>query len=300
MPSLDQEVRMRAFAWLDEQQAVHGDVLPWNVLTKKFFFEGERVPLLGPQGIFKSRFTDYPISITTSPESPYDDTFSEDGLLAYRYRGTNPQHRDNVALRRCWTDKVPLIYFHGLVKGRYLATWPVFIVGDSPEELTFQVAVDAADGAGRLAEQMVVGEAASARRAYITAAVRQRLHQRSFRERVISAYHERCALCRLRHRELLDAAHIIADSHPQGIPSVRNGISLCKLHHAAFDSLMVGITPDYTVEIRSDLLEEEDGPMLQHGLKEMHASKLILPSRKEFWPDREALGNRYEQFQRAS
>jgi len=31
--------------------------------------------------------------------------------------------------------KVPLIYFHGVVPGRYLAVWPVFIVGDEPENL---------------------------------------------------------------------------------------------------------------------------------------------------------------------
>lgn len=53
-----------------------------------------------------------------------------------------------------------------------------------------------------------------ARRKYITSSVRNRLHQRGFRERVLSAYKEQCALCRLRHRELLDAAHIIPDNEP--------------------------------------------------------------------------------------
>src|SRR5436853_112489 len=58
----------------------------------------------------------------------------------------------------------------------------------------------------------------SGRRLYITAAVRQRLHQRAFRERVLSAYRHQCAFCRLRHEELLDAAHIVPDSEPQGEP----------------------------------------------------------------------------------
>ena len=43
----------------------------------------------------------------------------------------------------------------------------------------------------------------------------------------------RCALCRLRHQELLDAAHITPDSEAEGEPLVSNGVVLCKLHHAA-------------------------------------------------------------------
>jgi putative restriction endonuclease len=79
------------------------------------------------------------------------------------------------------------------------------------------------------------------RRAYITSSVRQRLHQRGFRERVLYAYREQCACCKLRHHELLDAAHIIADRLTEGVPEVRNGIALCKLHHAAFDKYFLGI-----------------------------------------------------------
>lgn len=97
---------------------------------------------------------------------------------------------------------------------------------------------------------------------YITATVRQRLHQRTFRERVMQACGEQCSLCRLRHGELLDAAHIIPDGRPGGDPIVQNGLALCKLHHAAFDRRFLGIRPDYMVEVRRDLLEENDGPML--------------------------------------
>jgi putative restriction endonuclease len=275
-------------------------VLPRSLLQQGFEFDGERVPFLGPQGIFKPRLCELPLSITTSPRSPYDDSFSRDGLLLYRYRGTDPTHHDNVGLRTALTTSTPLIYFHGLVPGRYVATWPVYIVGDDPGALTFRVAVDDASSVSGEAAQIVVSEATDARRAYITSTVRHRLHQRSFRERVLRAYRERCSICRLRHYELLDAAHIIPDSEPEGQPSVRNGISLCKLHHAAFDSLLLGITPDYHVEIRRDLLDEHDGPMLQHGLKGLHGSKIILPHRREAWPDEGALDRRYERFRRAS
>lgn len=90
-------------------------------------------------------------------------------------------------------------------------------------------------------------------REYTTSAVKQRVHQRAFRERVLRAYREQCTLCRLKHVELLEAAHIIPDADPEGEPSVVNGLALCKLHHAAFDRNFLGIRPDYTVMLRDSL-----------------------------------------------
>ena len=97
---IDQQVRLRAFNFLDEQRAMHGDVVPWAVLNRGFDYEGRRVPLLGPQGIFKPAvLPEMPLSIATAPvvenkPRPYDDGFDEEGLLKYRYRGTDPGHRD--------------------------------------------------------------------------------------------------------------------------------------------------------------------------------------------------------------
>jgi putative restriction endonuclease len=104
----------------------------------------------------------------------------------------------------------------------------------------------------------------------------------------------------LRHRELLDAAHIIPDSLPESESTVNNGISLCKLHHAAFDSFMLGVTPDYVIRVRADILEEEDGPVLQHGLKGLNNSKLVVPVSRANWPSQEALAWRYEKFTQAN
>jgi putative restriction endonuclease len=299
MLGVDGAVRLRAFEWLKEQEDIHGDVLPRTLLERGFDFKGERIPLLGPSGIFKPRHLDLPLSMTTAPKGPYDDSFSNDGYLLYRYRGTDLFHRDNVGLRQAMKGSTPLIYFHGVAPGRYLATWPVYIVGDNLELLTFKVAVDDAT-MGLVEDRPAVAEAADIRRAYVTAIVRQRLHQRSFRERVLRAYREQCALCRLRHYELLDAAHIIPDPEPEGIPSVRNGIALCKFHHAAFDSLLLGITPDYAIEIRNDVLKEEDGPMLQYALKELHGARMLLPRNRELWPNQGALDLRYQRFKLAS
>lgn len=301
MDKQDFLVRRAAFDWLEQQVALYGDTLPRDILAQGFNWQGQRVPLLGPSGIFKPRVLELPISITTVSSGPYDDGYSSDGLLLYRYRGTDRHHRDNVGLRQAMRDRIPLIYFYRLDPGKYLAVWPVFIVGDQPEALTFKVEVDDPQSVhegmmDRGGEDFVEDVAAEVRRAYITATVRKRVHQRSFRVRVLKAYQEQCAMCRLRHEQLLDAAHIIPDTEPEGEPTVTNGLALCKLHHAAFDGQFLGIRPDYVIEVRQDILDESDGPMLQHGIKEMHLAKIWVPRNKRHKPDVDLLELRYEKF----
>jgi putative restriction endonuclease len=219
------------------------------------------------------------------------------GTLIYRYRGTDPNHRDNVGLRLAMARRVPLVYLFGLVPGEYQPVWPVFIVGDDPASLSFYVAVDEARIA--LTPLMVLGADAEARRRYVTQLTRRRLHQAGFRKRVLRAYSIQCSLCRLKHEELLDAAHILPDGHPRGEPVVKNGVALCSLHHAAFDRHIIGIRPELTVEVREDVLAEVDGPMLRHGLQELHGARIHVPARAELKPDRDFLAERYELFRKA-
>lgn len=297
---LDQRVRLAAFQWLRSQMDIHGDVLPRSILAQGFVFDGVRVPLLGPQGIFKPAImTEAPLSITTIPGGPYDDSMGSGGSLDYRYRGTDPAHPDNRGLRRAMQDQLPLVWFYRVQPGQYLVAMPVFIVGDHPERLSFDVAVDDPLSIGQVpdAESFVSEDRAAIRREYVTSTVRRRVHQQAFRARVIEAYRTHCALCRLRHQELLDAAHITADSAETGEPVVSNGLSLCKLHHAAFDRHFLTVRPDYTIEVRRSILEEEDGPMLLHGLKGMHDQRIYLPREVSLRPDVDRLEARYAAFQ---
>jgi len=299
---IDLQVRLAAFNWLTEQVNSHGDVLSRKLLEQGFEFQGQRIPLIAPQGIFKPQVLDLPLSITTAPKGPYDDYFGKDNFLLYRYRGTDPNHRDNVGLRKVFETKRPLVYFHGIEPGKYLATYPVYIIGDDPSHLTFKIAVDDAlpsfdYSVTNISRQ--IAEVSDARHAYLTSTVKVRLQQRSFREKVLDAYRSQCAFCRLKHRELLDAAHIIPDNQPEGKSTIQNGLSLCKLHHAAYDAFIIGLTPDFIIHVREDVLEEEDGPVLQHGLKGLHKTKLILPSVKSNYPSRGALEWRYNRFTRA-
>jgi len=296
----DARVRAAAFEWLGDQVKRHTDVLPRQVLAAGFVLDGVRVPLLGPQGIFKPKvLSEVPLSITTVPEGPYDDAFSPDGLLRYRYRGNDPNHPDNRGLRAAMEHRLPLIYLHGLAPGRYVAAWPVFVVGDDPANLSFSVEVDDASYFKRPEEigaEAAIKESDDARRRYITASVRVRLHQRAFRERVLDAYRRQCAFCRLRHEELLDAAHIVPDNAPEGEPVVRNGLALCALHHTAFDRYFVGLRPDYIIEVRADIRKERDGPTLVHAIQALHGNRIVLPRSVLLRPDPKLVEMRYEQF----
>lgn len=295
-------MRLAAFSFLEEQVAIHGEVLPWGILLAGFTHDRQRVPLLGPQGIFKPAvLSDMPLSITTAPPkadkpAPYDDEFTAEGLLQYRYRGTDPQHPDNVGLRKAMQTQTPVIYFHGIVTGQYLASWPVFVVGDDPAQLTFTVAVDERN---RITPPPSEEVETNYRRSYLTRQVRQRMHQADFRVRVIAAYREMCAVCRLRHKELLDAAHILPDTHELGEPLVTNGMALCKLHHAAFDQNIIGVRPDLIVEVNQKVLAEIDGPMLLHGLQGFHGATITVPRKTSLRPDPEVLSERYELFRTA-
>jgi putative restriction endonuclease len=278
-----------------------GETLSRSTLLR-FEFDGRRIPLVGPTGIWKPAVCELPLSIATTTSGPYSDVFDDDaGTLGYAYRGTEPAHRDSAGLRRAMRERVPLVYFHALQPGLYVAAWPVFVVGDDPAALRFTMQVDDVSAAmlGASAELRVADDHDTARRAYVTRAVEQRLHQVAFRQRVIRAYQERCALCSLRHTELLDAAHITPDTDPEGLPIVQNGIALCKLHHAAFDRFFFAVTPDYRVTVRPSVLAESDGPMLVVGLQQIHGRPILLPRRPAERPDPARLQRRYEAFLRA-
>jgi putative restriction endonuclease len=271
-------------------------------MTEGFEFEGDRIAFaLQARGIWKPRQAEAALSITTAAPRRnviprYDDEVGGDGWFHYRYQGTDPMAADNVAVRRAFEMRRPLIYFWGQAPGLYDAIWPVYVVADDPANLTFQLAADAV-GLGE--PTLVTGGGEELTKRYATVAVKRRLHQHRFRELVVAAYKQSCTVCRLRHSVLLDAAHILEDRDQRGLPEVPNGLSICKIHHSAYDANILGIDPDYRVHIRHDVLKEVDGPMLLHGLQEMHGTMIHAPVRDGLKPRREFLAERFERFRAA-
>lgn len=298
----DLQIRLFAFDWLKQQTEIHGDVLSRKLLTEGFSLSGSRYSLVGPQGIWKPKSMKLPLSITSLLGGRYTDSIDEKcEIFDYKYRGTNPFHPDNVGLRELMVRKIPLVCFLRISENKYVPLWPAFIIKENHSSLSFSVVFDDQSYLKRKTDLEIAAESEVniSRREYITVTTLQRVHQKEFREKVIRAYRNQCTLCRLRHVELLDAAHIIGDKEDIGDPIIHNGLSLCKIHHSAFDKNILGITPDFQVKVRKDILDESDGPMLKYGLQYLNNMKLLLPYHKSDWPDRNRLEIRYDEFRKA-
>lgn len=241
------------------------------------------------RGIWNPRDMDATLSVVSSPTGPYADREVEGGLFHYSYRAGSV-NGDNTKLRRAFELQLPIILLRKVQDGIFVPHAPVYVVEDLQANREFLLALD------ENARLLVNDLGAQPQRSYVERLVRQRLHQADFRGRVIAAYETRCAVCRIRHGQLLDAAHITPDRDEDGLPHVSNGLSLCKIHHAAFDSDLLGISPQYEIQIAHRLLDEVDGPMLRHGLQEMHGTALTTPTRKQDQPNRDRLAARYARF----
>lgn len=297
------ELRRSAIQWL-KLRTNDGAVPLTRDEILDFTTDGEIFRLQSTQqGIRKPAVFETALSIQTvyrgpGQRRPYEDVVGPDGLIRYMWRGDDPDMAENRALRQAMERQVPLIWFIG-IGGKpplYQPVCPVYVVG---EEMTLQRFVLAP-----LDEEAFLPRSSGRDTAiqdtikrYMYRETKIRLHQPVFRSTVLRAYAGRCAVCNLGHPQLLDAAHIVPDAEETGIASVINGMALCKIHHAAFDSWILGVSPDHRVHIRPDLLEEIDGPMLQHGLKELHGSKLMqLPKQKAEQPRPDLLEIAYNKF----
>lgn len=293
----DDDVRSSCFAALEVLCATHGMEVPYaGGLDAGFAFRGRRVPFLNYQkGIYRAAAQRGPaaLSVNTSYRSPYSDEETPDGFV-YAYRAGSIDQPDNRALRAAHALQAPLVYFVGTRPGWYRPEWPVFVAEDRPERRA--VLLTTGRMVGPYDERDWILPAEPIERRYAVRETRARLHQARFRGRVLPAYSNQCTICRLREPRLLDAAHIVADSEEAGEPTVTNGLSLCSIHHRAFDEGLVGVTPDYLVQVHPHLRDEEDGPMLA-VLKDAHGAAIVLPRRAAHRPDRELLAQRFERFQ---
>jgi putative restriction endonuclease len=300
VPDRDLELRVAAISHVAALESRYG-VLSWEQIAQGFEFRGDRVLLAGKaRGIFKpQQLGTGALSIKTvqpraGRERRYDDQIaSQSPYFVYRWQGPDPNAADNRNLRDCARYKLPIIYFYAVDEARYQ---PIIcqVIGEDAAARAFHVAPVAqaaieSDPVLRVASLPI-------ERRYGIAEVRRRLHQQRFRAAVIDAYDTRCSICRLHHAPLLDAAHIVPDAEPMGEARVSNGLSLCKLHHAAFDCFLLGITPDLVIRLNREILTERDGPMLEHGLRAFEGERVVVPRERSDQPDRELLEVRWKKF----
>jgi len=274
-----------------------------------FEFMGQQYRLTGTQtGIWKPRGLNSAFSIVTAyvdreSDRPYHDGLGEDQMYRYKWRGTDPNTADNRWLRDAMTSKAPLVWFRGIGYAPGTRTqvfhpvMPVWLISEEPDQHQFVVALDEAQRNLVSGGHIQVGEI---EKKYNERLVKTRVHQPLFRTRVLHAYERRCAVCRLPFEELLEAAHIKGDAEG-GAAHITNGLSLCLIHHGAFDAQILGISPDYKVHISENVLKTFDGPTLQYALKEMNGETLRqIPAHHAQHPSKELLAERFEIFKKAS
>ena len=92
-------------------------------------------------------------------------------------------------------------------------------------------------------------------RRYAVVSTRKALREVNFRNRVLTAYSNACAMCGIQ-LNLLDAAHILPAAHPDSTDETSNGIALCTLHHRAYDCGMVTFDAAYQIH-RNITMEKE-------------------------------------------
>jgi putative restriction endonuclease len=293
----DDDVRSSCFAALDVLQAQYGPELPYDALRRGFSFRGRsHVPFFNRAfGIYRAAVQRGPAALSISSsftQKRYQDEGTDDGIL-YRYQDGPVDNHFNSWLRSAHALGVPLVYFIGTRPNWYRAEYPVFVDEDLPEARSVLLSFGRMGGAFDEREPLRLADPIERR--YRVREVRQRLHQAQFRGAVLTAYRERCTICTLKETRLLDAAHIVADAEEHGEPLVSNGLSLCSIHHRAFDQDLVGISPDRRVHVARRLLDDEDGPMLEL-LKGFHGRAIVAPRSRRVGPDRERLAERFDRF----
>lgn len=233
------------------------------------------------------------LSVISNPSGPYADADVGDSLFAYDYRAGSTDG-DNKKMRRAFELGLPIILLRTIRQGVFVPVFPVYVVQDDFENRQFILALD--ESLRFVSDPLHLKPI---EREYAIRAIKQRLHQPEFRGRIMLAYKQSCTVCSLKHGRLLDAAHIIGDDKPHGAPVTDNGLSMCKIHHAAYDANLLGISPDYVVRINGDLMDEVDGPMLRYGLQEMDGRPITLPQRRTDRPSQERLAERFDEFKLA-
>lgn len=121
-------------------------------------------------------------------------------------------------------------------------------------------------------------------RRFAMISTRRALRDFSFRERVLTAYGRRCAMCSLQ-LNLVDAAHILPASHPTSSDDTANGVALCALHHRAFDSGLIMFDETFRVMTNerkvSDLRRARLFDGLDSFLAGLHSILRLPPDRRD-------------------
>ena len=285
--------RERVFAGLATLLESSGGYLSRADL-EAFRVDGLGLPLLdGQQAIHNPKYPvelDATLSVYSKPGSKYDDGDSSKGIWRYGYTGSTPGGR-NKKLRRAKELHLPIIYFDWIADGLYSPLFPVYVIDDVPDQLHVVLAYDG------LRDIPSPENDSELEASFREATVRQRIHQREFRARVLHAYASTCAICGLPQAALLDAAHIRPYGEPgTGAREIRNGLALCTIHHRAYDRKLLGIDGEHRLYVHPEIQEIKDGPVLAASLQKLPGTQMGFVPRGANAPDPDRLEVTFKEF----
>ena len=311
MPETEKELRWRIFRTL---LPYYGKIVMPDFLRKtSAFVPGiERVhPLI--EGIYKPKWSDHALSIASMKVNPYRDklTYLPDGRWTIKYSAKKggPDTAVNTGLFNCMKNKEPVIVLEQLSGktsrqgARYRLMGLGLINSYDPardifniHHVDFATLEQVSNGAN---EDIII---ASALRSFTLEEfnpfisddkavyqIAKQKRNRAFKEVVLDQYGYKCAVTGIKyHSENLteaQAAHIISNSK-NGTDDPRNGISLSRTAHWAFDVGMFTISDQYEIVVNSKakLASSNKFPIL-----DMHGAQIHLPEDENYYPHQEAL-----------
>lgn len=309
----DHEIRAAAFALVRRLQDENGG-LSRTDLYNGVQWRGRRIRLDGHvEGIWKPKQMDGLLSIKTAwprqrRERPalYPDQrqalrehFEHRDVLEYSFMQRDPTHPHNRHLRDAWRRRIPIVYLIASYPAFYQAFFPAFIDDWDPVAFKARVAFGFESPP----------ETENERRIGIAIARRQYDHA-SFRENVLSAYRETCAVSGVMGRSHVGVAELAAAYGPTALATTdaSAGIALSKLHRCAFAADLMGIDADGRIHVaqrarqyRSNTTSRsQPQTAVIDALLETDGARIRLPGDLDQRPDPELLDHRYQQFLRAN
>lgn len=132
--------------------------------------------------------------------------------------------------------------------------------------------------------------------------IKQRKNQYLFRNMVLSAYNNSCCITRITRPELIEACHIVDwKTDTQNRLNPCNGLAMNVLFHRAYDKLLIGISPDFKVEISNRMYDElrgEEKEKTYSFFNPYDNIEITLP--KKFKPNIVFIEKQYEKFKNAN
>lgn len=271
-----------------------GEAVPFEELAKGFPYQNGWIKLVGPQGVFKPKeMTDGALTLLSTLASTYEDEHLDGDEVLYDYAPPQREY-ENVGLKNVAAlgrSVILLKQVKAKPKPEYMVFAPVALMGfdDNTRKVHLNLAPAAQETLGVPSPTPSVFS-----KQYGETIAKARLHQAHFRRETLAAYGHRCCICELRERPLLDAAHIVPDRLPEGVPTVRNGLAMCPTHHRAYDQSMVLVGEDFRVKVQREKLEHLGTDATNRMLVDFDGKTIWLPKDEASRPAREFLRRKIE------